>query len=95
LNEQGAYIKAFDPVAEESARRLLTDTDTEFCEDEYAVAKGSDALVIVTEWNQFRSLDLKRIRETMRSANIIDLRNIYEPDTVRSLGFSYVSIGRA
>lgn len=95
LLEQGAHIKAYDPVAEESARKFLTNTDTQFCEDEYAVAKGSDALVIVTEWNQFRSLDLKRIRDTMRSANIIDLRNIYEPEAVRSLGFHYVSIGRA
>jgi UDPglucose 6-dehydrogenase len=92
LTAEGARIKAYDPVAKESAKAVLK--DIEYCDDEYAVARDSDAIVVVTEWNQFRSLDLSRIKTSMRTANLIDLRNIYEPDAVRNLGFSYLSIGR-
>ncbi|HEU4386958.1 MAG TPA: UDP binding domain-containing protein, partial [Blastocatellia bacterium] len=57
-------------------------------------ARGSSVLIVVTEWNQFRSLDLERIKSEMREPNIVDLRNIYEPETVRAAGFSYLSMGR-
>jgi len=92
LQSQGAAVKAYDPVAMESARSVMN--RVEFCRDEYDAATGADCLVVVTEWNQFRSLDLKRIRHAMREPNIVDLRNVYEPESVRSLGFRYIGMGR-
>jgi len=92
LQESGARIRAYDPAAMESARRVLT--AVEYCEDEYEAASGSDALVVVTEWNQFRRLDIDRLKETMREPNIIDFRNIYEPETIRAAGFKYLGMGR-
>ena len=92
LVEAGARIRAYDPAAMESARLFLSGVD--YCTDEYEAARGSDALIVVTEWNQFRSLDLGRLKLAMREPNIIDLRNIYEPDMVRSAGFRYVGMGR-
>jgi len=92
LLKAGAKVRAYDPAAMESARRLLT--DVEYCEDEYEAARGSDALVVVTEWNQFRRLDMDRLKEVMRAPNIIDLRNLYEPETMRSSGFQYLAMGR-
>jgi UDPglucose 6-dehydrogenase len=65
-----------------------------FCDDEYEAARGSDALVVVTEWNQFRGLDLNRLKSVMGDLNLIDLRNIYKPEAVRAAGFKYVSMGR-
>ncbi len=88
----GARVRAYDPVAMEAARSLMA--DVEFCEDEYDAARASDALVVVTEWNQFRSLDLGRLKSAMKNLNIIDLRNIYEPDDVKEAGFKYVAVGR-
>jgi UDPglucose 6-dehydrogenase len=93
LLEAGARIRAYDPAAMESARRLLT--DVEYCEDEYEAARGSDGLVVVTEWNQFRRLDMDRLKQLMREPNIIDLRNLYEPETMRSAGFKYLAMGRS
>src|SRR5262249_37099938 len=92
LQESGASVRAYDPVSIRAAEQLTR--AVQFCDDEYEAASGSDALVIVTEWNQFRSLDLARIKEQMREPNIVDLRNVYEPDRVRQLGFRYVGIGR-
>lgn len=88
----GSNVRAYDPAAMSTARRVLT--DIEYCEDEYESARGSDALVIVTEWNQFRSLDMDRLKQLMREPNIVDLRNIYEPEMVRSAGFKYLGMGR-
>jgi len=93
LLEAGAGIRAYDPAAMESARRFLP--DVEYCEDEYEAARGSDGLVVVTEWNQFRSLDMDRLKQLMREPNIIDLRNLYEPETMRSAGFKYLAMGRS
>lgn len=92
LVERGATVRAFDPVAVEHAAQSLPDIT--YMKDEYAVASGADALVLITEWNQFRALDMKRVRELMRSPKIADLRNIYEPAAMRALGFSYISVGR-
>jgi len=92
LQESGARIRAYDPAAMESARRVLT--AVEYCEDEYEAASGSDALVVVTEWNQFRRLDIDRLKKAMREPNIIDFRNIYEPETIRAAGFKYLGMGR-
>jgi UDPglucose 6-dehydrogenase len=88
----GAKVRAYDPAAIETARRILP--GIEYCEDEYEAARGSDVLVVVTEWNQFRRLDMTRLKEVMREPNIVDLRNIYEPETMRSEGFNYVGMGR-
>jgi UDPglucose 6-dehydrogenase len=93
LRKAGAKIRAYDPEAMKAARRVLM--DIQYCEDEYDAARGSDALVVVTEWNQFRSLDIVRLKQLMREANIIDLRNIYEPETIRSAGFNYLGMGRS
>jgi UDPglucose 6-dehydrogenase len=92
LKEASASVRAYDPGAMESARRILT--GVEFCEDEYEAARGSDVLIVVTEWNQFRSLDFTRLRSVMRDPVIVDLRNIYEPEAVRAAGFRYTAIGR-
>jgi len=92
LIERGATVTAYDPAANEQARKVLP--DIEYMTDEYAAATGADALVFVTEWNQFRALDLDRIRGLMKVPRIADLRNIYEPVDMRQLGFEYVGVGR-
>jgi UDPglucose 6-dehydrogenase len=92
LHDAKANVRAYDPAAMASARRILP--DVEFCEDEYEAARASDGLVIVTEWNQFRRLDIERLKLVMREPNIIDLRNIYEPEMIRSAGFKYLGMGR-
>ncbi len=68
--------------------------EANFEEDEYAAVKDADALVFVTEWNQFRALDMSRVRDLMKSPRIADLRNLYEPEHMRELGFDYVGLGR-
>ncbi len=92
LQKHGASIKAFDPEAMEEAKHLMDGVS--YCDGPYEVAKGADALVIVTEWDQFRALDMKRVQDLMTSPVLIDLRNIYQPEAVRSQGFKYVSVGR-
>ena len=92
LLEQGARVCAYDPVAVSEARRILP--GIEYAEDEYAAVKEADALIFVTEWNQFRALDMARIRDLMKSPRIADLRNIYDPVDMRELGFDYVGVGR-
>ncbi|PYS52746.1 MAG: UDP-glucose 6-dehydrogenase [Acidobacteria bacterium] len=92
LLERGARVRAYDPVARDEARKLLP--DVAYAEDEYAAVEGADVLIFMTEWNQFRALDMERIRTLMRSPKIADLRNIYEPEDMRELGFDYVGVGR-
>ncbi|MCK4648573.1 UDP-glucose/GDP-mannose dehydrogenase family protein [bacterium] len=92
LQKEGARIKAFDPAAMEKAKKVLK--KVQFCEDPYQVAKGSDCLVILTEWNEFKELDLKKIKKLLKTPVIIDGRNIYEPKEMRKLGFRYQGIGR-
>ncbi len=92
LHDAGTKVRAYDPAAMASARRILP--RVEYCEDEYEAARGSDGLIIVTEWNQFRRLDIERLKRVMREPNIIDLRNIYEPEMIRSAGFKYLGMGR-
>jgi UDPglucose 6-dehydrogenase len=88
----GAEVRAFDPAAIERARLLVPDID--YMKDAYEVAAGADALVLVTEWNEFRHLDLVRIKESMRTPVIVDGRNIYDPEVMRGLGFTYRGVGR-
>src|SRR6185369_9257159 len=92
LVDGGAKVRAYDPVAMFEAKKLLPDID--YAEDEYAAVTGADALVFVTEWNQFRALDLARIRDLMATPKVADLRNIYDPDDMKELGFQYVGVGR-
>jgi UDPglucose 6-dehydrogenase len=92
LQDLGAVVRAYDPVGMEQARLELP--DIEYCSDAYACARGADALVIVTEWAQFRALDLARLKQEMAQPIIIDLRNIYRPDEMALLGFRYESVGR-
>jgi UDPglucose 6-dehydrogenase len=92
LQEHGAAIRVFDPAASNVARRELK--RVEFCSDEYDAALGADALVLVTEWNQFRNLDFNRLKNVMKSLNVVDLRNVYDPEAMRGLGFKYVAMGR-
>ncbi|HKO99629.1 MAG TPA: UDP-glucose/GDP-mannose dehydrogenase family protein [Pyrinomonadaceae bacterium] len=91
INE-GAHVRAYDPVAMIETAEVLPDIS--YADDEYSAVTGVDALVFVTEWNQFRALDMKRIRDLMSTPRIADLRNIYEPSVMRQLGFEYVGIGR-
>ncbi len=92
LQAEGAKIKAYDPKAMEKAKLVLE--DVVYCNNPYDVAKDSDALLIVTEWNEFRELDLKRIKPLMKHQLIIDGRNIYNPEELKKEGFTYISIGR-
>ena len=92
LVERGATVKAYDPVAMSEAAKVLPEVT--YAEDEYEAVKGADALVFVTEWNQFRALDMGRVRDLMTSPKIADLRNIYDPGDMRELGFEYVGVGR-
>lgn len=93
LQALGAVITAYDPEGETEARHLLPGVT--FAAEPYAVAKDADAVVIITEWDEFRALDLDRIKADMAAPVLVDLRNIYRPDDVRRQGFDYVSIGRA
>lgn len=92
LMREGAHVKAYDPAGMEEAAAALE--GLELMQDEYAVAQDSDVLVLATEWNQFRQLDLERIRESLRKPVVVDLRNIYEPADMKRLGFEYVGVGR-
>ena len=88
----GAHVRAYDPAAMERTQAILP--ELEYCKDAYEVASGADALVVVTEWNEFRHLDLARIKQSMRRPVVIDGRNIYVPAEMRELGFTYRGIGR-
>jgi len=92
LRQRGARVQAYDPEAIEEARRILPELD--YCPDVYSTAEGTDLLILATEWNQFRNLDFERIKESMRRPILVDLRNVYEPERVRSLGFEYYGVGR-
>ncbi len=92
LLKRGAKVKAFDPAAMEEAKKVLP--ELECGKDAYDVARGADALVLVTEWNQFRRLDLPRIKTLLNEPIFIDLRNVYDPNQMRQLGFRYCGVGR-
>ena len=92
LRREGATVRAYDPVGMPGAKAQKL--DVVFCENEYEAAAGSDALVLATEWNQFRSLDFDRLKKTMRKPLFVDLRNVYEPPEVQARGFRYIGVGR-
>jgi UDPglucose 6-dehydrogenase len=92
LTDMGATVRAYDPAGMEQAKKLLPDID--YCDGPYTCAEGADALVIATEWEQFRALDLEKLKGVMAQPVIVDLRNIYHPDDMARHGFRYDSVGR-
>lgn len=92
LQSEGVKVKAFDPAAMETARAVLK--DVQYCACPYEVAKGSDCLVILTEWEEFKNLDLQRIKSLLKNPLIIDGRNIYNPRKLKNMGFTYLGVGR-
>ena len=88
----GATVRAYDPEAMPPCKPLLP--EVVFCDNAYEAAEGADAVVILTEWNQFRKLEPERLQRRMRWPLVIDLRNVYEPAKMAAAGFEYVSIGR-
>ncbi len=92
LQDAGAVVRAFDPEGMAEARALMPTLT--YCDGPYHAVEGADAIVIVTEWNQFRALDLERVKQTMKGNVVVDLRNIYAPDDMRQRGFAYDSVGR-
>lgn len=92
LLKRGAKIRAYDPVAMDEAKHCLP--EIEYASDEYDAIRDADALVIATEWNQFRALDMDKVKQLLKAPKIADLRNIYEPQDMFELGFDYVGVGR-
>jgi UDPglucose 6-dehydrogenase len=90
--KQGAHVRAYDPAGMDEARHALR--DIEYAEDAYDAATGCDALVIATEWNQFRNLDWDRMKTALKAKVVIDLRNVYDPVHMKELGFQYAGVGR-
>ena len=88
----GGRVRAYDPAAMDEARRALP--GVEFADDAYDAAAGCDALIIATEWNQFRNLDWERMKAVLRAPVVVDLRNVYEPAPMKALGIAYVGVGR-
>src|SRR6186713_602505 len=93
LQDMGAKVRAYDPVGMEQAKSVIGNVT--FCDDAYSCAKGAAALVIVTEWEQFRALDFDRLKTIMAQPVLVDLRNVYQPDEMSRRGFAYEGIGRA
>jgi len=92
LQEMGAVIRAYDPGAIENSKKIFENVT--YCGDAYETADGADALVIATEWNEFRALKLERIKKLLKQPLIIDLRNVYDPQRMKAEGFTYISVGR-
>lgn len=88
----GCAVRVYDPAGMEEGSKLLRTATP--CADAYDAARGADALVLMTEWNLFRNLDLQKIKSALRQPLFIDLRNVYDPDRMAALGFHYISIGR-
>ncbi len=93
LQAAGAKVRAYDPEGMDEARMMLD--DIKYCDDAYDTLTNSDALVIITEWNVFRALDMHRVKDLLNTPVLVDLRNIYDPETMKELGFTYISVGRS
>jgi UDPglucose 6-dehydrogenase len=92
LMKQGARVRAYDPAALEEACQIMPDLVP--CKDAYEAAQGAEALILMTEWNQFRTLDFDRLKTALRQSIFFDLRNVYEPDRIAAYGFRHISVGR-
>ncbi len=93
LIEKGAEVQAYDPIAMQAARDHL-DKRVKFCTDAYETAAGCDALLLITSWNEFKALDMEQIKASMRRPILLDGRNLYDPEEVRAMGFTYAGVGR-
>jgi UDPglucose 6-dehydrogenase len=89
---EGARVKGYDPVSMHVAGRMMP--NVQMCDDPYSVAEGADALVVCTEWNEFKQLDLTRVKSLMKQAVVVDGRNLYDPKRMADLGFTYRGVGR-
>ena len=94
LMEAGAIIQTYDPAAMQNSQRVLKGENVIYCQDAYGTASGVDALLIATEWNEFRNIDLARIKSLMQAPFLFDSRNVFDPRKVRALGFNYFGMGR-
>src|SRR5688500_7993227 len=92
LQQRGAKVRAYDPQDMDNARNIIE--GLEYCADAYSTAEDADALVLATEWNEFRALNFDRIRKALRQPVLVDLRNVYEPTRMHAHGFEYHSVGR-
>lgn len=92
LQKEGVKINTFDPEAKEQAKKILKNIN--YFDNPLDALKGSDCLVISTEWNEFRDIDKNKIKSTLKYPNIVDGRNIWEPDEMKELGFNYIGVGR-
>jgi len=92
LQAKGARVRAYDPAGVEEAEKLLK--DVEYTTGPYLALEGADALVIITEWNEFRALDFERVKAALKSPIVVDLRNIYDPAEMKEAGLAYTSVGR-
>jgi UDPglucose 6-dehydrogenase len=92
LQGKGARVRAYDPEGAKEAKKLL---DVELCKSAYEALEGADCVAILTEWNEFRALDLARVKSLLKRPLMVDLRNIYRPAMMAAAGFTYVSVGRA
>lgn len=93
LKDAGAHIRAYDPEGMDQAKKAI-DVQIDYCTDAYDCLKGADAMVIVTEWDTFRALDMDRVKSLLTSPILVDLRNVYRPEDMKKLGFTYSSVGR-
>lgn len=93
LDKAGAHIRAFDPAGMQTARPVLPKSVT-YCKDAMDALEGADILVVLTEWNEFRSFAPEKIKRQMKGRKIADLRNIWDPQTLKEAGFDYISLGR-
>jgi UDPglucose 6-dehydrogenase len=92
LQDRGAEVSAYDPVAEKQAKEVTS--EVKFCSDVYKMLKGKDAIVIPTDWPEFKELDWNKIKSLMKKANVVDGRNILNKDKMEKMGFNYISVGR-
>jgi len=95
LAQTGARVQAYDPVATNNAKRILGEVNISFCATAYEAASAADVLVVATEWNEFRNIDLSKVKTLMKQPILLDSRNIFEPEKVREMGFTYSSTGRS
>lgn len=94
LLKEGALVTAYDPIAMSNAKKLSEFKGLSFAKDAYSVAKGADILVVMTDWNEFKQMDVTKIKSLMKSPLVVDGRNMYDPSLMKSLGFTYVGVGR-
>jgi UDPglucose 6-dehydrogenase len=94
LLRKGAQIRAYDPAGMDEFQKVVNDEKISYWGNAYEAARGAEALVFLTEWNEFRNLDLRKLKEALSKPVVLDLRNIYEPERVTDLGFRYMGVGR-